>query len=599
MRRCHGTRLLLIAFLIGSAVLLPFAKADAETLSQEEIAEEAVLKEAAGEIDPDAPEVAEEQTEETVDEKDVLVLTEDTFDDALKNNQNILVEFYAPWCGHCQSLKPEYAKAATALKAAGIPVALAKVDATEQPNLGQKYAVEGYPTLKWFVGGDILEYTGGRTEDAIVGWVKKKTGPPALDLKTEKELNALKKGGSFAVGYFSKLGDEAHKAFEDAARASDKVEFFQTTDAAVAKAAGLAKEGLILARSFEGEVEFIPFSGTLERDAIKAFIKSNRVPPYVEFTEENQDVIFQSGIPLNIITIVGKDDIKKGSAVTKAMVAAHATTAGKVIFVLCDKDSEAADPIGDFFGLTRSDKPQVVAFNMDSSHKYYFGQDFEEKAFVKFAEGVVSGAIQPDYKSADIPTGEDAKDGDVVVVVGKNFDDIVLDEKKDVLVEAYAPWCGHCKSLAPVYRKLAKRFVGVDSVVIAKFEATSNEHQLVKVEGFPSIMLFPAGKDQKPVVYSGDRSLKDMTQFLKKEAKVSFTLPKLTKEQEEAEEKAAEEEAKAAAEAEEASSEEDAQEIEIGEDDLELGDVAEGDEDSADAEEEADEVEADSVNDEL
>lgn len=77
-------------------------------------------------------------------------------------------------------------------------------------------------------------------------------------------------------------------------------------------------------------------------------------------------------------------------------------------------------------------------------------------------------SVKPDYKSEDVPTGDDAKDGDVVVVVGKTFDDIVLDASKDVLLEAYAPWCGHCKQLAPTYRKLAKRFRDVDSVVIAK-----------------------------------------------------------------------------------------------------------------------------------
>ena len=77
-------------------------------------------------------------------------------------------------------------------------------------------------------------------------------------------------------------------------------------------------------------------------------------------------------------------------------------------------------------------------------------------------------SVKPDYKSEEIPTGDDAKDGDVVVVVGKTFDDIVLDDSKDVFLEAYAPWCGHCKQLAPAYRKLAKRFRDVDSVVIAK-----------------------------------------------------------------------------------------------------------------------------------
>ena len=62
-----------------------------------------------------------------------------------------------------QSLKPEWAKAATALKAHDPSILIAKVDATEEKELGNKYEVKGYPTIKWFVDGEPSEYSGGRT----------------------------------------------------------------------------------------------------------------------------------------------------------------------------------------------------------------------------------------------------------------------------------------------------------------------------------------------------------------------------------------------------------------------------------------------------
>lgn len=101
-----------------------------------------------------------------VDEKDVVVLKESNFSDFIAKNKYVMVEFYAPWCGHCQALAPEYAAAATELKELEEEekVVLAKVDATEESELAQKYDVQGFPTVYFFVDGIHKPYTGQRTK---------------------------------------------------------------------------------------------------------------------------------------------------------------------------------------------------------------------------------------------------------------------------------------------------------------------------------------------------------------------------------------------------------------------------------------------------
>ncbi|KAE8657631.1 Protein disulfide isomerase-like 2-1 [Hibiscus syriacus] len=103
----------------------------------------------------------------------------------------------------------------------------------------------------------------------------------------------------------------------------------------------------------------------------------------------------------------------------------------------------------------------------------------------------------------------------VAVLNADNFDEIVLDETKDVLVEFYAPWCGHCKNLAPTYEKVATAFNSEEGVVVANLDADKYRDLAEKygISGFPTLKFFPkankAGEN-----YEGGRDLDDFVTFI-------------------------------------------------------------------------------------
>jgi protein disulfide-isomerase A3 len=93
-------------------------------------------------------------------------------------------------------------------------------------------------------------------------------------------------------------------------------------------------------------------------------------------------------------------------------------------------------------------------------------------ALEKFARDLLDRKLEQYLKSEPVPASNDEP---VKVVVAKQFDEIVNDESRDVLIEFYAPWCGHCKTLAPKYDELAAKLKSETGITIAKMDATAND----------------------------------------------------------------------------------------------------------------------------
>jgi len=123
-------------------------------------------------------------SKEAILDGDVIVLNDHSFDaNVFSGKEAWLVEFYAPWCGHCKALQPKYDTAATELKS-NLKVKLAKVDATENGTIASRYGVQGYPTLKWFPAGtdkDVTPtaYDSEREVAALVKFCTDRTDIPA------------------------------------------------------------------------------------------------------------------------------------------------------------------------------------------------------------------------------------------------------------------------------------------------------------------------------------------------------------------------------------------------------------------------------------
>lgn len=362
--------------------------------------------------------------------------------------------------------------------------------------------IKGFPTLYWFNQGAKMDYTGGRTKDTIIEWINKKTGPAsnevdcaAMEAATAEAKLALSYFGTFEGPVF----DEFMKSAKNPAIA-EKFSFYHTSDADCASKYGTSAPGISLSRTFDESP--LAFSGATE-DEIVSFAKNASVPVLITFSEDYIEPIFGDQKAAAILFTE-----ETGTAFQEQFAAAASAMQGDILFVTSGVTEGIQSRLGEFIGVTKEDMPTLRIISPgESMLKFVYPGNASELSIdqVKsFVSDFKAGNLQPHLKSADRPV-PDTVEG-LTTLVGTSFNEIVMDASKDVLVKYYAPWCGHCKALAPVWDELAKETEGIEDLVIAKFDATENEVAGLEIRGYPTLKFYPKG-DKSGQDYSGDRDL--------------------------------------------------------------------------------------------
>lgn len=442
------------------------------------------------------------------EDENVAVLGDSTFNDFVKNNQFVFVKFYAPWCGHCKSMAPAYASLAKKVhEEEGMNVVIAKVDATVHKEVATAHGVQGFPTLKFFINGTPVDYQGAREENDIYNWLQKKTGPASKLLETDEDYEKHSTQKLSVLFHLPQDSTDQLNVYQALAAGYDDILFAHSHSEKHAENLELTKKyTMVVFRTFDEGHKFLTNDEPFTADQLKTFLENHRYPFVTDFDQDAANRIFgQQKTAFILMT-----DKTESEQITTFREFAK-NNQGEIVFSLSAITSGFGARLAEYVGVKAENDPtiRVVSFTGGNLNKFIIN-DLTTEGLTSGLNQYKEGKLEAHFKSAPIPEKNDEA---VKVVVGDSFEQMVTTEDKYVLLEAYAPWCGHCKKLEPIYKELAESLATETDIVIAKMDATENEHNLMPVQGFPTLRLFKPGS-RTPVDYNGDRSLKDLTHFL-------------------------------------------------------------------------------------
>jgi len=340
-------------------------------------------------------------------------------------------------------------------------------------------------------------YYGQRTGPSIFSFLNELiTGDPIKLISHKQDKKQFSSEEQVkVVGYITKEGDVMESFKQAAKQFQGDISFALVQDPKIAKTFKLKSEGDILIDK-PGERPIFSESAFTTRDDLLQWIHSNKKPLWATLTYTNIYSVWQSS-KVTFVAFLNNLEEHQSKTVLAAFksLAKEYAPENDISFVVVD--TGVYKDFAQSLGLSEEDLPTFVIFDPFKRKEHYFPKDktLNLKQSKRWLESYKNGKL--DGPSTGGPTEDDS----VVQLTTENFDSIVLDQEKDVLVEFFAPWCGHCQALAPDYRKVSSLMRLLPSVVVASVDTQAHQalSEKYKIEGLPTLLFFPSNNKENPL----------------------------------------------------------------------------------------------------
>jgi len=282
----------------------------------------------------------------------------------------------------------------------------------------------------------------------------------------------------------------------------------------------------------------------LTKEIIKEFAAERALDQVTELDDDNSSKVFAQNNPVLYVRVNGDPNAQENIEAEKLVrdaVKTKGVNRKKIVTVVVKQESNISNRLDRMLNIAEDEtQPQIRIFEAPGSRGNRFGREPRKfklpgpmtvAGITKFTEDHLNGKLYEYVKSEEVIEDDEMDPDDARILVGDNLEKFAFDENKDVFVDMFAPWCGHCKKLEPIWRDLYRQLKHVPTLTIAKIDATRNEIKVADVSAYPTILLFRAGPNQRkqqPREYNGPRETNAFIQWLQRNCAKPFDKRKPT-----------------------------------------------------------------------
>ena len=484
----------------------------------------------------------------------LLVLSDLTFEEALKEHQYFFISAYAEWCSTCQRIEGELHKVANYFeKNSDSPdIVFGIIYGTYNVGFMEKYNIPGYPSLILFSGEmKIKDYYENLNSESIIPWIRKIIYPTIQPINDQLTFNYLIKNtdNSKLIAYYGN-DKKTMEVLEQSALSHNKYTFCQVLNKDLNKIYNVNNDDIVLYKQYDELNHTIKIPINFEK--IEKFIDKYSHRLLKNFNIQNGRKRFSKKI--NLLLFISKNsNMMKEKELDNEREKICKEIRDKIQCVKTIynkreierlqksisqvKNEPQGNPYQPNYQTGNNDEEkQKIQFILDLYDSLKIKDNNETEIFlidlrdkISFAFNIIDKRKIVDFvnkwyenkliNTPNITLPTSIKNNVISTNVNK-FDRDVINNNFDVIVKFFAPWCGHCKKLAPIYQKLANFYSDKNKrLKFVEIDATVNEIPGIIIEGYPTIYLYKRNDKSHPILYNGEDTYGDISKFIDDEIK--------------------------------------------------------------------------------